>query len=1180
MIFTSGTSTGRSRLVHLAFFAALAACVLLVVWGSPAHAAFTRPLTGVSFGPSGKAAGEFTSAVGVAVDQKDGDVLVYDGSNGGNVYKFDASGEPVSFSSLGTNEIEGAGAVNSSEGEIAVDSSSGPAAGDVYVANNSVVRIYSAAGEFLGEITGGETCGVAVDSSGAVYVGAYPASVTKYVPVSNPVSDADETTSMHGLSNICNVAVDQVGDVYAATYTGGVARYEALQFGSLEATGTTIDEQGRTLTIDSSGSVYANSGSSIAEYDSTGTLQSKSGEGELSKSFGVAVNDATGSVYAPLAGRVAAFGAAVVVPDATTEAAGAILNTGATLNGSVNPDGTPTTYQFEYGTEETYGSVAPASPASVGFDSVVHTVSAHLEGLIPDTVYHYRLLASNPNGTTRSTDMTFRTTGPPQVLGETFSEVGATGARLSSSVNDFGHAGAYHYEYGTSGSYGSSTTPASLGASEESVSAGALLSDLQPDTTYHFRVAVEGPYGTALGPDVTFTTLAPAASALPDDRSYELVTPVNKENANVYLRQGIELSYTGSDLPLQASPDGSRITYAADPTVGGNGKGGGGGGNVYLASRSEAGWKSVNTQPPGDNTVAYQVFNEDLSIGFMDSCAKTPLSPLAPAGYDDLYEYLAGVGSYVPLITSTPPNRSKGTLGAAGVYGLNSNTCPQVAYAGSSADGAHVYFEANDALTPQAAAAPPSEEQNDLYDSVAGQLSVVNVLPSGAVDPGASFGSRPTEVAPFNFHRAISSDGSRAFWTDLKDGNLYVREDDGASAPRTVQVDAAVGGGGYFWSASRTGSVAFFTKEGSLYAFDADDGQTADLAAAADVLGVVDASDDGSYVYFVAEADLAGGASIGQPNLYLIRREAGGWGPPVFVATLSANDVTNGLIDKEGIWIARLGGKTAEATSDGHSLVFESHQQLSDYDNAGSSEVYVYDADSGQIACPSCKRSGEAPSPQEFMLPLSGDSEYQSRWISSNGSKVFFNTIAPLVPNDVNGRMDVYEWERQDSGGCGQARGCVSLLSGGTSSVGSYLAEIGANGDDVFIVTRARLLEVDQNENADLYDVRAGAVRPVSPSACTGSGCQGVPPAPPFFATPSSVTFNGVGNLPPAAKARAKLKSKPLTKAQRLAKALKACAKKPKRGRARCKRLARQRYGTHQKSKKVKSKTKGAKRHA
>ena len=44
--------------------------------------------------------------------------------------------------------------------------------------------------------------------------------------------------------------------------------------------------------------------------------------------------------------------------------------------------------------------------------------------------------------------------------------------------------------------------------------------------------------------------------------------------------------------------------------------------------------------------------------------------------------------------------------------------------------------------------------------------------------------------------------------------------------------------------------------------------------------------------------------------------------------------------------------------------------------------------------------------------------------------------------------------------------------------------------------------------------------------ACTGTGCQGVPPAPPIFATPSSVTFNGVGNFEPSQKTTVKPKAK------------------------------------------------------
>jgi hypothetical protein len=1179
MTFTSGSSTGRSRLVHLAFFALLSACLMSIAWGAPAHAGMARPLTSASFGPSGTGAGEFDSVVGVAVDQKDGDVLVYDGAEGGRVYKFDASGEPVSFSALGTNEIEGAGAVNGSEGELAVDSSAGPDAGDIYVANDHVVRIYSAAGELLGELTGGGMCGVAVDGSGAVYVGSYPASVKKYVPVSNPVTDADETASMQGLNNVCNVAVDQVGDVYAATYFGGIARYEALQFGSLEAAGTTIDEDGRTLTVDSTGDLYANSATRIAEYDSSGTLLSSSGEGELNQSFGVAVNAAADALYAPVGKRVAIFGAVALLTDAITQAAGEIANTGATLNGSVNPDGTATTYQFEYGTEETYGSAAPVSPASVGSDSTVHALSTQLEGLLPNTVYHYRLRAINQNGYTLGADVSFRTTGPAEIEAETFSGVSSTQAHLDAKVRDFSQASTYHYEYGTTTAYGSSTTSSTLGGAEEEVEVSALLNGLQPGTAYHFRIVVENVHGVSHGPDATFTTLAPAASGLPDARVYEMVTSPDKENSNVYIPEYIgEISTSRTIFPFQVSPDGSRVTYSADPSAGGNGSSGGGGGNLYLATRSPTGWTHVNAQPLGDGTAVYQAFNEEVSIGFLDSCAKQqPVSPLAPAGYDDLYAYSVGAGNYTPLVTSTPPNRSKKAFGAND-FQLDSHSCNQIAYAGSSTDGTHVVFEANDALTPQASINPPGEEENDIYDSVDGQLNLVNVLPSGAVDPDAVVGF-PSPSSRFNFYRAVSTDGSRIFWTDLKDGNLYVREDSGTAEAHTVQVDAAVGAGGYYLTASKTGSLVFFGKAGDLYAFDTDTGQTADLTPTGQLLGVVDISDDGSYVYFAAEAALAGGATAGQPNLYLIKREGGTWGAPRFVATLASNDAPYiGNEEERGLWSSRVGQKVAQATPDGHTLVFQSYASLGGFQTGGEPEAYVYDSDSGQIDCASCDPSGEV-SYGGRPLTVSENDEYRLRYVSSDGSRVFFNTSTALVPNDVNGHLDVYEWERQGSGGCDQARGCISLLSGGTSIMGSYLINIGANGDDVFIVTRAQLAAADQNENLDLYDVRADGVQPVSPPACTGAGCQGVPPAPPTFATPSSVTFNGVGNFPPA-KTSAKTKSKEPTKAQRLAKALKVCAKKPKRKRAACRKQARKRYGAQVKINKAKSNHKGAKRHA
>ena len=201
--------------------------------------------------------------------------------------------------------------------------------------------------------------------------------------------------------------------------------------------------------------------------------------------------------------------------------------------------------------------------------------------------------------------------------------------------------------------------------------------------------------------------------------------------------------------------------------------------------------------------------------------------------------------------------------------------------------------------------------------------------------------------------------------------------------------------------------------------------------------------------------------------------------------------------------------------------------------------------------------------------------------MSGDGSRVFFDSEESLVAQDTNGRQDVYEWERSGSGTCHEQSGCVYLLSGGTSFSGSWLLGAGLSGNDVFFVTRARLVPQDQNENDDLYDARVDGVLPVAAPACTGTGCQGVPAPPPPFATPPSVTFSGVGDFPPPpATAIVRSKQKAHTRAQRLVAALKACTRdRQKKKRMTCEAEARRTYGpakaTEPKSRKAPKRSKG-----
>ena len=81
--------------------------------------------------------------------------------------------------------------------------------------------------------------------------------------------------------------------------------------------------------------------------------------------------------------------------------------TSADVSAEINPLGEETSYYFEYGTTTAYGTQVPVSAVSVGSGVGDVPVSARFEGLSPNTTYHWRVVATNPSGTTTSRDHTF-----------------------------------------------------------------------------------------------------------------------------------------------------------------------------------------------------------------------------------------------------------------------------------------------------------------------------------------------------------------------------------------------------------------------------------------------------------------------------------------------------------------------------------------------------------------------------------------------------------------------------------------------------------------------------------------------------------------------------------------------------------------------------------------------------
>lgn len=93
---------------------------------------------------------------------------------------------------------------------------------------------------------------------------------------------------------------------------------------------------------------------------------------------------------------------ATSAPTATTNAATSVTGTGATLNATVNPQGSATTAYFEWGTTTSYGNTTPWQDAGNGTTDT--TVSAALTGLTTGTTYHYRVVAYNAHGLTTGAD--------------------------------------------------------------------------------------------------------------------------------------------------------------------------------------------------------------------------------------------------------------------------------------------------------------------------------------------------------------------------------------------------------------------------------------------------------------------------------------------------------------------------------------------------------------------------------------------------------------------------------------------------------------------------------------------------------------------------------------------------------------------------------------------------------
>ncbi len=615
--------------------------------------------------------------------------------------------------------------------------------------------------------------------------------------------------------------------------------------------------------------------------------------------------------------------------------------------------------------------------------------------------------------------------GPPviQVGSLATADVGVESATAKATIDPTGADTRYVFRYGTEPCSGGASACASvapalpgtdIGGGFGDRPASVELSGLAPETTYHFVVVVVSePEGKRVevvsSEEATFKTL-PAntlESVLPDGRAWELVSPPNKRGAAVE-----PISHEGG--LIQAAANGSALTFVAAAAVGEEEPAGNRAPETaqLIATRVAAGsWTTRNLTTPNaaaigikaDTRREYQFFSSDLSLAALfppealEAGQMTGTVPGLP-----IYLRATGCASapcYAPLPeTSAEAGHSSLQAATSDLKHIGANT-------------------GSDLVEWSTEEAEPGE----------GHVRQVSVLPNGEPATGITgFGFADLEATQGSRH-SISEDGKRASWLQkLPTGVHLYQTEFREGKTETIQVDVQNEEPGLapskvkpvpiYETSSVNGDRLFFTDDqrltasasigsnplngleeegvaaGDLYVFEREKPAgkrltdlTPDLnrgESSAVLASVAGASEDGSYIYFVANGVLTPNALPGhcsrtglpsaKCNLYEVHNNGTEWEKPRLIAQLSAEDLPDtGAVSASRQEQYKVDEMTAQVSPSGQYLAFMSDQRLTGYDNADANsghpdeEVFLYDAqadaNAGRLVCASCNPTGAQP---------------------------------------------------------------------------------------------------------------------------------------------------------------------------------------------------------------------------
>ncbi len=820
----------------------------------------------------------------------------------------------------------------------------------------------------------------------------------------------------------------------------------------------------------------------------------------------------------------------------------AVSATSARLQAELNPHGEATEYRFEYGVSAAYGSSVPVPDGSAGSGLVNVTVSNLIQGLLPSTTYHYRLIAHNQLGTTVTTDQSFSTQGPSSQLAdgriwEMVSPPNKHGAPLEPITEEGGLLQA-----------------SAAGGTFAYVALGPVETDPQgvrsPSNTQLF--ATRGSEGWSTE-DITTPHEAIAIIQVGFPSEYKFfaddlqssvvepagVTPLSPQTTErtPYLRAAsgqFTPLLTASNVPpgakfannaefRVATPDLSDVVFASTAVLAPGFKAGFESQNPSIYELTDGTPKLVSVLPDGEPTAEAGLTSGvgDVSQNMRGAISSNGDRVVFETNFgESLYMRDLGLDQTVRLDERQP--------GAAGGPG-------KAVFQAANADGSKVFFTDAARLTADSTAQP---EDPDLYlcevGIGAGKLSCA--LSDLSVDHNVGEAANVQGLVS-----AIDASGEHVFFA--ANGVL-------TSTPNAAGEVATPGD-----------CKSSEEDDCNLYEYNTVEGRVS-LAA------VLSSHDDPVWAGRTSLAALGNLTARSSPDghyfTFMSRRSLTGY---------DNHDARSGVPDEEVFQLDTSSGKIAciscNPTGSRPSGVF-------DPSRASFPGLKVDYARSWR------ERWLAGSIPGWTLGPSHEVALYQSRYLDNSGRE-FFNSSDILVAQDTNSVNDVYEFERPGVGDCTSAStsfsqrsgGCVSLVSSGSSREESTFLDASESGDEAFFLTNASLTKMDVNSAFDVYDAHLCSVAspcasppapPVPP--CEGDACQH-PSVPPSSPTPGSLTYKGPGNVsPPPTSAP---KAKPLTKAQLLARALKTCKKKKvKKKRQACERQARKKYGKAKAKKKAK----------